>query len=320
MPYLILLLFLLSCNHQPLSKGVISLNKTPVKNHTWKDLCVNGPRLEEINTNLLFSYDTPEKNMWFESLQKQPKGVFLILHGLNLRPSKMNTLAHYWASQGYEVLRGTLSGHFGSREEMKAVTRMTWHRDVSNLICLSLLKAKSKGVPLYFLGYSLGAAAVLDTLKTQGVQNPFEKMILLAPAIRVKWYANLTKVVSFFSNRVMIPSGNLKEYRSQSGTSTAAYTALHSIINNISSPYTSLNVPTWIYLDPNDELISEKGLLDMTKDSGLNLWSLKKVKKSNSSLSENYHHLIIDPPTLGHESFEKMTIDMKSFIESPSLK
>lgn len=296
------------------------MNKSSQKNHTWKELCVNTPSLNEINSSALFQYESSEKNIWIDSIQEQTKGVFLILHGLNLRPSKMNTLAHYWSSQGYDVLRGTLSGHFGSKDEMLAVTQTTWRRDVTNLICQSFNKANQKNRPLYFLGYSLGAASLLDTVKSKELPNPFEKMILLAPAIRVKWFANLTKVVSFFSNKIMIPSASLKDYRSQDGTSTAAYTALHKIIDNIEPPYTSLNIPTRIYLDPKDELISKYGLEKLSQNEELNYWNLKFIQKENSPLKENFYHLIIDPPTLGQESFQKMMEDLKRFIETLGLK
>ncbi len=299
---------------------MISINKPVKENSTWNDLCVNGPSLEEINSSVIFKYEKSEMNMWFDSLPKQEKGIMLVLHGLNLKPSKMNSLSHFWSSQGYSVLRGTLSGHFGSEEEMKAVTQLTWRRNVSNLICHAWKRASNANLPLYFLGYSLGAASMIDTLKSQGLPNPFEKMILLAPAIRVKWYANLTKIVSFFSGKIMIPSGNLKDYRSQNGTATAAYSSLHQIIDTIEAPYTSMNVPTWIYLDPDDELISKSGLQELVDHKDLNLWSLKLINKSKTSLDKNYHHLIIDPPTLGAESFNQMSADMKSFIESPSIK
>lgn len=283
-------------------------------------MCVNTPDIQTINSNILFKYDASEKNIWIDSLQENTKGVFLVLHGLNLKPSKMNTLSHFWSSEGYDVLRGTLSGHFGSKEEMLAVTQLTWRRDVTNLICLAHQKAQQQNVPLYFLGYSLGATTYLDTIKSQKTQNPFSKAILLAPAIRVKWYANLTKIVSFFSNKIMIPSENLEDYRSQDGTSTAAYEALHSIIDNIETPYTHLNIPTWVFLDPKDELISESGISELTEQEDLTLWSLHRISKSESPLSKNYFHLIIDPPTLGDQAFKDLTHDMKRFVESPSLK
>jgi len=296
------------------------IKETDKKNHTWKDMCVNTPTIQTINSNILFKYDPSEKNIWIDSLQENTKGVFLILHGLNLKPSKMNTLAHYWSAEGYDVLRGTLSGHFGSKDEMLAVTQLTWRRDVTNLVCLALQKAENKNVPLYFLGYSLGAATFLDTIKSQKTSNPFSKAILLAPAIRVKWYANLTKVVSFFSKKIMIPSENLEDYRSQDGTSSAAYEALHSVIDNIESPFSHLDIPTWIFLDPKDELISESGLADLTKEKELSLWSLHRISKTESSLSKNYYHLIIDPPTLGDKAFKDLASSMKSFIENPALK
>ena len=315
MPYLILFFLLISCNHSPLSNEIISINQNSKKNHSWKELCENSPDLHEINSNERFHYDNAEKNIWINSLQENTKGIFLIVHGLNLKPSKMNTIANYWSSKGYSVLRGTLSGHFGSKEEMLTITQKKWRKDVTNLICESLNESRQNNVPLYFLGYSLGAATLLDTIKSMGFPNPFKKMILLAPAIRIKWFANLTKILSFFSSKIMIPSASLIDYRSQSGTSTAAYTALHKIIENIGPSYSLLNIPTLIYLDPKDELISKYDLEKLSKYEELNNWNLKLIRKEDSPLKKNYHHLIIDPLTLGKKPFQQMMENLRNFIE-----
>lgn len=287
---------------------------------SWKNACNSTPSLSSINNNTLFKYDPKELNQWFSSLQENSKGVFLILHGLNLKPSKMNSLSHFWSASGYDVLRGTLSGHFGSKDEMKALTKQTWERDVTHLICHAYQLSIKKNIPLYFTGYSLGAAVAIDKIKNSSLKNPFSKMILLAPAIRVKWFAKLTKFLSFFSSRIMIPSDNLPNYRSLNGTSTAAYKALHNIIDSLGPPYENLNIPTQIFIDKNDELISIPGLESMIDTEELSKWSIKFISKSKTTLKKNHDHLIIDPPTLGKDSWKSLLGNMKNFIESPSLE
>ena len=84
------------------------------------------PKLDDFNNHQLFNYDMTEVSKWMHPLsdnQEDVKGVILLAHGLNLRPSKMNSLGHTFSRHGFYSLRVSLAGHRGNLNEMKLVTR-----------------------------------------------------------------------------------------------------------------------------------------------------------------------------------------------------
>ncbi len=243
------------------------------------------------------------------------KGIILLAHGLNLRPSKMNTLAHSFSRHGYHSLRGSLSGHRGNLNEMKLVTRNIWLSEMKAHYCLALEKSQKLGLPLYFVGYSLGAAVLLDLLKNRDLKNSFQKIIVIAPAIRVHWYTRFPKILAFFSRKIVIPSLNNKDYRMHKGTTTAAYESLHKIIDSFDYPHKKkLKVPILMVIDPDDELVSLDKIKTMIEKNKLLNWEIFTVSNDGAKVKKKYHHLIIDPPTLGELNFNRLESRMLRFL------
>jgi esterase/lipase len=319
---LLIILNIIACSaDQKLSIGVKPFIKTRIKGEQIGSLspCYGTtPSLKQFNHHQLFKYDPKELSQWMAPIienRQQEKGVILIAHGLNLRPSKMNTLAHSFSAHGYHILRLSLSGHRGNLNEMKLVNRNIWLSEMKAHYCLALKKSKILGLPLYFLGYSLGAAVLLDLLKSRDLKNNFQKIITISPAIRVHWYTHLPKLLAFFSKEIVIPSFNNKQYRMHKGTTTAAYEALHTIIDNFDYPHKrKLKVPIMVVIDPKDELVSFSQIQSMIKKNKLSNWQITQVNNNESSLDKKYHHLIIDPPSLGKANFIQLQDKMLNFL------
>ena len=316
-------LCLFSCGaDQKLSLGVKPFIKVKIKSEQIGELspCYGTtPSLTQFNSHQLFKYNSKELSQWMSPIdkgKKQEKGVILLAHGLNLRPSKMNTLAHSFSSHGYHILRLSLSGHRGNINEMKLVSRNIWLSEMKAHYCLALEKSQQLGLPLYFIGYSLGAAVLLDLLKSRDLKNNFQKIITIAPAIRVHWYTRLPKFLAFFSKKIVIPSLNNEQYRMHKGTTTAAYEALHDIIDKFEYPHgKKLQVPIMVVIDPKDELVSLSKIQSMIKKNDLAHWEIVEVNNDASLLAKKYHHLIIDPPTLGKVNFSQLEIRMLNFLK-----
>lgn len=324
--FLIIIISLSSCDSQrPISNGVNAFYKTQpaiqgdrflasILEETFdpsKECSEVQTSINELNTSEIYTFKKAELSRWQYSERKVKKGVVLVLHGLNLRPSKMNSFTSFFNSKGLDVLRGSFSGHKGSLKEQKAVDYEIWMKEAQAFYCLSLKKAKREEVPLFVFGFSLGGLLITDFIGQMPIEHNIKSMMLISPAIKVKWFAEIPGKLAWISPKLGIPSKNLEEYRAEKTTSLAAYKAMTESRKNIKNinPI-SLNIPTLVLIDPKDELVSYKKLKKWTKDEELSQWSVKAVSNKESKLPKTYHHLFIDPLTMGQKTWESVLQDI----------
>ena len=114
---------------------------------------------------------------YYPSLRSNVKAVVLIVHGLNLKPSKMSDLGTFLQESDFEVYTANLSGHRGSFDDHKIVTRAIWLEDFYGAYKIASARASELKIPIYFLGFSHGAVLGLDALLSKE-DVKIEKMIL----------------------------------------------------------------------------------------------------------------------------------------------
>ncbi len=146
---------------------------------------------------------------------KKRKGVALVVHGLNLKPERMDDIIICLNKIGIDVLNVSLRGH-GSNyranknipeaearlDSFRTVDYKLWLQEVRNGYDIAKKRARRKNVPLYFAGYSLGGLLGCD-LFLSNPENSFDGMILFAPALSVKTEAYLLKTMMPFPNLVI---------------------------------------------------------------------------------------------------------------------
>jgi esterase/lipase len=252
-----------------------------------------------------------------EAQGERPQGVFLVVHGLNLKPSKMLSLASSLSLMGYSVFNVGLSGHLGGPlSEFKAVKRKTWVDE----LCRAYVEAQSLAdqyhVPIYFLGYSLGGAIGLDALLTCHLR--FDKMVLFSPALTPRNRVLLVRALRFFP-KLRIPSKTPKEYRANNGTPVRAYNALFDSLRTVrgSANFGSFNVDVLVFLDPKDELVSLKKLEKFISLRELDRWKVVLLSNDQSTLQKPYHHIIIDEEALGSEPWLELLQTLEEFLLTP---
>ncbi|MFZ4403953.1 MAG: alpha/beta hydrolase [Pseudobdellovibrionaceae bacterium] len=245
-----------------------------------------------------------------ESIQKQ--GVVLLVHGLNTKPQKMNSIANVLKQHQMDVFQIHLSGHQGDIEKMKLVTLDIWQRDFAKAYIAAKNYADSINKPLYFVGFSLGAALATSMISEYSIQ--FEKMVLFAPAIAIHKTSEWIKYLFFWGLDTVIPSLSPESYRANSeGTTLAAYKALLQLTEankNSAHKTHQLNVPTLVFIDPEDELVSDSGLKKFKADQNLNQWQFFEITNIQHLLKKSYHHLIIDEDSLGPVVWKKVSTAM----------
>jgi esterase/lipase len=263
---------------------------------------------------------------FFQTAAGTVKGVAVVAHGLNIKPSRMGapgaegTLVALLLDSGYHVVRVTLAGHSGSLERMKTVSASRWLSDAYVQYSKAYCEARKASVPVYLIGFSLGAL-VFEALMNTKTETPvqFEKAVLFSPALALKNTARaafaltpLLKPTSF------IPSKSPAPYRAQKGASLAAYQALFALEEQLyAARFAYSNIETLLFIDPDDELISMSTLQKRIAEYELSRWNTVAVTNSGARIAPRYHHLIIDADCAGEETWRQMTAHMVDFFSNP---
>lgn len=279
----------------------------------WPKECQANIDLKEVNTSDYLN-DVPDKELSIHKMHSNPKFVAIVVHGLNLKPSRMTALEDLLQSNGAEILRVALLGHRGSLEEQKQVTWNQWLDQFHDHYCFAKERAKKLNIPLINLSYSLGALVSLGHIHNQE-KWPYEKLIMIAPAAWIHWYGKIPGWFSFLGGGIGLPSKNLVEYRSQNTTSLAAYESMdhgRSEVENLTSRF--LKRPTLIAIDPDDELVSLKKIKKFIKQDESSSWKVLELSNKKTRLKKSYHHLIIDEDSMGPKSWKTFSKELSSFL------
>jgi esterase/lipase len=261
---------------------------------------------------------------YWETIDKNPKGVIVAAHGLNLKPSKMGapkiegTLVKFLLDSGYNVYRVTLTGHSGSIENMQNVTESDWLSDAYTQYCEAKVFAERAGVPLYLLGFSLGAL-VFENLMNDLTATPvqFKKVILFSPAVAIKTMAKSVLILQPFTNdSSIINSISPKEYRAQRGASIGAYKIVFNMEKALcNASFFKNNIDTIIFIDKSDELVSIKTLRNRINQYKLTNWKILEISNDGAVTKPQHHHLLIDNRCVSASTWQYITNSIIDFLK-----
>jgi esterase/lipase len=257
---------------------------------------------------------------WFYSdAPGKPKGVALVIHGLNLRPDRMQPIISKLTEAGIDVLKLSLRGHgenfhhgngvdedTARLEAFKNVSFQLWLNEAYLAYLQLKARGEEKGVPLFLTAFSLGGLIGLDLFAANSGVD-FDKLVLLAPAIRLHASVYLERVLSPFP-RLVIPSMAPKTYlANKKGTPIAAYNALFDGLDRFDKTAgQKLNVPTLIFIDQRDEFIPLEKLKELVEEKRWNQWKFYIVVKDKSARDKTFYHHIIDASSTGKTVWQNM--------------
>lgn len=281
--------------------------------------CPQNVSLTSLNQSP-FELESKELSKEYYPKANAPKGVFIVVHGLNLKPSKMSAFVDFLTNKGFYVLRTSLAGHRGSLEEQKSVSWKQWMEGIHQHYCYAKSIANKYNIPLYNLSFSLGALVSLGHIQNIDY-NPYRKQILLAPATWIHWYGKIPGWLGFLSGDTGIPSKNLAAYRSQPTTSLNCYRAMKEGRKRLDHLKGHLvSIPNLIVIDPKDELVSLKKIKKFVKDKKLeSYWDILQVSNKETELKKSYHHLIVDRKSLGKNQWNSLLERLSAFIDSEEI-
>ena len=241
-----------------------------------------------------------EKSRWFYTRDTaHTKAVVLLAHGLNLHPKKMDALAQFFTESHCDVLRISLGpDHLHWEEKFKEDYEKA--REHSEVL----------GLPLYFVGYSLGALTGLHFMMKHPVHQ-FKKMAVFAPAIQTKAFTKVSAYLSFLFPRGCLPSLNLREYRDRNFTTLAEYRRMYEMQKELQ--FYKSSIPALVFASTQDELIHYTNL---EKFAGTQpSWKLVTISNHDSPLPKKYHHLMIDDRSLGQSEWEKILKNLTAYFD-----
>jgi esterase/lipase len=248
-------------------------------------------------------------NRWLYSQEKKINGVAFVLHGLNTKPSAMDFIGHFLNRKGVHVFRGALTGHFGNVEEL--VSREIWLQDTEKAYTEALKKSQELKVPLYFVGYSLGALLFMDLVANSKKKIEVEKTILFSPALSIAAHLRFFSFIFYLPGSFKLPSRNLKEYRSSDYTTFAAYDALWKSYGHID--WKKITPPkALVIMDEDDELVSFGGIKYLVKK--IPGWELFEVDTTGSRNSRQYHHLTFNDTCYAEGVWATIEERMENFL------
>jgi esterase/lipase len=285
-------------------------------------------RLHALETDLI-TQDAPADTLvpssedssirWFYSNASQDvRGIALVIHGLNLRPDKMESIITMLTDSGIDALNLSLLGHgknYSHRdgidtararlESFKKASYQLWIDEIYKAYKAAKNRSDHRNVPLFFVGYSLGGLIGLDLFASRP-EIKFDRMVLFAPALKMHLRNYLLRVLSPFP-RLTIPSFTLMSYQSNAGTPMAAYNALFESYKHFHQNMNlKINVPTVIFIDKKDEIVSFKRLKKMVEKQELDQWTFHIVQKGKTGDAGRIHHLIIDELSTGKDVWKEM--------------
>lgn len=231
----------------------------------------------------------------------------------------MEPLINWLTGQGSDVFLVSLSGHHQKGINIKEVTASIWEKEMQQGYKLAKKTATVNGVPLYFLGYSLGALLGQSMIALKHHYECFEKQVLLAPAIAIRPRSYILKCLLIFGKQRMLPSFSPRPYRANDALPLAIYQLLFTEVKKVvQCGFNNWKVPTLILIDPKDELISYKKLMQYMNQYKLTNCQILALNSERKSRRGQYHHLILDEETMGTANWEMVTREMQKFLFNTS--
>jgi pimeloyl-ACP methyl ester carboxylesterase len=284
---------------------------------------------ETLSPRQLSALDNAELGLRWRQ-QESPVAVVVLVHGLNLDPAAMLDIQASLFDAGMDVLSLSLTGHGNALDDegrllqFQEATFVHWQADVQRAVQAAARHATALSRPLHLVGFSLGGLLSADYLVQSALRGgsvevaDINRMVLLAPAITLKWSSYLLYPLQIFPD-IYLPSVAPRVYRANDYTPLSAYFALYEGVNQFNElagqpdNRQALNIPALVFMHPRDELVSANGVREFISEHQLSQWQFVEVDKSEDA-ADVLNHLIIGPHSLGSDAWRSVSTQLLDFL------
>lgn len=255
------------------------------------------------------------ENVQYYPASSHKAAITMVVHGLNVKPTAMEPLIHWLTSSGSAVYLIQLSGHIEKSATIRDIDPYVWKDEMLDGFNTAKAAAAEHGLPLYFLGYSLGALLGQSMLALVLKEKCFEKQILISPAIAVRFRSSLLRLLFLMGDQIALPSLAPQAYRVNDVLPLRVYQLLFAEEKKVWKAMSSqLNIPTLVIIDPKDELISYRKLLRFIKKYELTNYQVLSLDSRLGDRRGGYHHLLLDQRTMGVNNWNMAIAAMQQFF------
>lgn len=296
----------------------------------------------KVKGNVKLLVDDKLKTKWHQQ-EGELRGIAIVTHAMNFRSDYMENIVEILNKDGIKALNVSLPGY---REVKDSITdklqedRVTIegmpgymylttrydrlknhperipnlgriHEHLVKAYCLAKKEADKHSVPVYFVGFSMGAISFVSlfTNPELEIELEVERMILLAPA----FMSNFSRHAMGFVSKVAGNSefGNFdKDYHFNK---TQKFKAFRPVVdaNNmlLENDIQEANIPTLVFVDPGDNIVGIDGLKKQI-NSNLTNWNLIEIKGD-----EARKHIVSREDIVGSEEWHRMKRLLLDFLQ-----
>lgn len=262
------------------------------------------------------TYSDPLTTQWFKSCAPTPRGVAVVIHGLNQDPRSLDALILELQRVGFHAYRPILAGHLEKTSE--PFPSEVWVNETTAAIVAA--RKRYPNLPILLVGYSLGGALATLSASEPGEPPTPTAMVLIAPALSLRWPLDVAEYLDVTPRSVLeFPSLAPDGYRRFPDTPLFWYANtldLYARADQLSDATKLHQIPTLVLLNPNDELVSDTGMITWISSRGLaNSWTTKEITPK-PTLRGLPAHLFIDEFTNGSASWSVMIGAIKNFLDA----
>lgn len=122
---------------------------------------------------------------WTPAIDKNMKGLVVLLHGLNEHSGWYASFAKDLNKQGYGVFGMDWIGHGGS-DGLHGYVESLDHVLADIKVYIQRVTADHPDVPCFLFGHSTGGAIALKAASQPGMEKVFQGLVVTSPAVRVE--------------------------------------------------------------------------------------------------------------------------------------
>ena len=246
------------------------------------------------------------------------RGIFLVVHGLNQRPSSMEPLCEYLRSQGFDTYRIVLRGHDSLPDA--PFPEDAWVSDIQT--AYELLRRQHPQAPVHILAFSLGSLVSTRAIDISPQIRP-KSMIFIAPALSLRAPAQSAYLLTALPPlTISVPNIAPPYYRRFTRTPLFWYRntiTLYSATRTLLSAPRLQSIPTLIIANPRDELVSLSGLREWTAENNLaSNWSIEAVRPTRRDPFVP-EHLLVDEKSFGVREWQRVKGLIEQFLTASSM-
>lgn len=243
-------------------------------------------------------------NSYNLSPNKHPKLV--IIHGLNNNLSGFDPMKLHYENLGFECETIVLPGHGEDRTEA---------RDFKTAFRYFDQRMKAAVVePYVVIAFSQGALYFQLWLEKNQGPKPLAQ-VLLAPALFIHRYKMIEKVLKFLPSFLPIPSGSPRKIRRYPALLVREYRTLLEGIKTYQSLKVPFRVPTYVVIDPKDELVAAEILKKEALATQSSELTVDFEERGYLKNHIGHHHILFHPEYFEKEQWVQFSGRIATFLK-----